>query len=61
MLPGANSHTQVARMLINKSAISALFIGLKTTFGKAFQEAPTQLQETAMLAPSTASVGGTGV
>lgn len=41
-------------MLINKSAISAVFIGLKTVFDKAFQDTPTQWQQTAMLVPSTA-------
>ncbi len=42
-------------MLVNKSAIQAVFIGLKTIFDKAFQETPTQWQQTAMLVPSTAS------
>lgn len=42
-------------MLINKSAIKAIFVGLKTHFDKAFQEAPSQWQQTAMLVPSTAS------
>lgn len=42
-------------MLINKSAIQSIFIGLKTVFDKAFQETPAQWQQTAMLVPSTAS------
>jgi len=42
-------------MLINKSAISSVFIGLKTVFDKAFQDTPTQWQQTAMLVPSSAS------
>lgn len=41
-------------MLINKSSIQSIFIGLKTVFDKAFQEAPAQWQQTAMLVPSTA-------
>lgn len=42
-------------MLINRSAIQAIFIGLKSHFDKAFQEAPAQWPQTAMLVPSTAS------
>lgn len=42
-------------MLINKSSISSVFIGLKTLFDKAFQDAPTQWEQTAMHVPSTAS------
>jgi phage major head subunit gpT-like protein len=42
-------------MLINKSAIASIFIGLKTLFDKAFQEAPSQWEQTAMRVPSTAS------
>ena len=42
-------------MLINKATIQSVFIGLKTTFDKAFQEAPSQWGLTAMLVPSSAS------
>jgi phage major head subunit gpT-like protein len=40
-------------MLVNKEAIAALFITLKTTFNKAFEAAPTQWEKIAMLVPST--------
>ena len=42
-------------MLINKSSIASIFIGLKTLFDKAFQDAPSQWEQTAMRVPSTAS------
>lgn len=42
-------------MLINKDVVKAIFIGLNSSFKKAFEEAPTQWQETAMRLPSTAS------
>lgn len=42
-------------MLINKANISMIFINLKTTFNNAFQEAPSQWNQTAMLVPSGSS------
>ncbi len=42
-------------MLVNQSTIQSIFIGLKTHFDKAFQGAPSQWQQTAMLVPSTAA------
>lgn len=42
-------------MLINKSSLDAVFVGLKTSFDKAFQSAPAQWQQTAMLVPSGSS------
>ena len=39
-------------MLINRATIAAVFVSLKTTFNKAFEGAPSQWQETAMLVPS---------
>ena len=42
-------------MLINKANVSTIFINLKTTFNNAFQEAPSQWNQTAMLVPSGSS------
>lgn len=42
-------------MLINKANLSIIFINLKTTFNNAFQEAPSQWEQTAMLVPSGSS------
>lgn len=42
-------------MLINKETLTAVFINLKTTFNKAFDAAPSQWKETAMLVPSGSS------
>lgn len=42
-------------MLINKANISMIFINLKTTFNTAFQAAPSQWNQTAMLVPSGSS------
>ena len=42
-------------MIVNRAAISALFINLKATFNNAFAAAPTTWQEIAMLVPSTTS------
>lgn len=42
-------------MIVNKSALDAVFLGLKTLFNNAFTAAPSQWQETAMLVPSTTS------
>lgn len=39
-------------MLINKATIANVFINLKTIFNKAFEGAPSDWQETAMLVPS---------
>lgn len=39
-------------MLVNKATISAVFTSLKTTFNNAFDAAPSQWQQTAMLVPS---------
>lgn len=39
-------------MLVNKSTIAAVFLSLKTTFNNAFDAAPSQWQQTAMLVPS---------
>lgn len=39
-------------MLVNKATIAAVFITLKTTFNNAFDAAPSQWQQTAMLVPS---------
>ncbi|MFA6290225.1 MAG: Mu-like prophage major head subunit gpT family protein [Victivallales bacterium] len=41
-------------MLVNKATILAVFTSLKTTFNNAFDAAPSQWQETAMLVPSGA-------
>ena len=40
-------------MLVNKIALSAIFVNLKTTFNNAFAAAPTQWDQIAMLVPST--------
>ena len=40
-------------MLVNKLALSAIFVNLKTTFNNAFAAAPTQWDQIAMLVPST--------
>ena len=40
-------------MLVNKSTIAAVFLTLKTTFMNAFDAAPSQWQQTAMLVPSS--------
>ncbi|MFZ5774031.1 MAG: Mu-like prophage major head subunit gpT family protein [Thermodesulfobacteriota bacterium] len=40
-------------MLINAASLSAVFTNIKTTFHRAFDAAPSQWQETAMLVPST--------
>jgi phage major head subunit gpT-like protein len=42
-------------MLINKETLTAVFLNLKTTFNKAFDAAPSQWQQTAMLVPSGSS------
>jgi phage major head subunit gpT-like protein len=42
-------------MLVNKSTIMAVFISIKTTFNNAFDAAPSQWQQTAMLVPSGSS------
>lgn len=42
-------------MLINKSNLANIFINLKTTFNKAFSEAPSVWQKIAMLVPSGSS------
>lgn len=39
-------------MLINKAALSAVFLALKTTFNKAFEAAPSTWQKIAMEVPS---------
>lgn len=39
-------------MLVNKAAIQAVFVSLKTTFMQAFDAAPSQWEKTAMLVPS---------
>jgi len=39
-------------MLVNRATIAAVFTTLKTTFNNAFEIAPSQWQETAMLVPS---------
>lgn len=39
-------------MLVNKASIVAVFTTLKTTFNNAFDAAPSQWQQTAMLVPS---------
>jgi len=39
-------------MLVNKAAIQAVFTTLKTTFMQAFDAAPSQWEQTAMLVPS---------
>lgn len=39
-------------MLVNQATIAAVFVSLKTTFNNAFDAAPSQWQETAMLVPS---------
>lgn len=40
-------------MLVNREAISAIFLNFLSTFQKAFSAAPTQWQQTAMKVPST--------
>lgn len=42
-------------MLINRENLTAVFLSLKTTFNKAFDAAPSQWEETAMLVPSGSS------
>ncbi len=42
-------------MLINKQALDAVFLNLKTTFNKAFEAAPSDWAKTAMLVPSGSS------
>jgi phage major head subunit gpT-like protein len=42
-------------MLVNKAAIAAVFISLKTTFNNAFDAAPSQWEKTAMKVPSGSS------
>ncbi|MCW3479733.1 Mu-like prophage major head subunit gpT family protein [Neisseriaceae bacterium JH1-16] len=42
-------------MLINASTLKAIFVSLKTLFNNAFDAAPSQWQEVAMLVPSTAA------
>lgn len=42
-------------MLINKSAIAAIFVGLKTTFNNAFASAPSTWEQIAMEVPSDTS------
>ena len=39
-------------MLVNKATIAAVFLSLKTTFNNAFDAAPSQWAQTAMLVPS---------
>ena len=39
-------------MLVNKIALSAIFVNLKTTFNNAFTAAPSQWEQVAMLVPS---------
>ena len=39
-------------MLVNQANLTAVFINLKTTFNKAFDEAPSLWQKTTMLVPS---------
>ncbi len=42
-------------MLVNKTALAGVFVNLKTTFNKAFEEAPSHWQDIAMRIPSSAS------
>lgn len=42
-------------MIVNASAISNIFVNLKTTFNKAFEAAPSVWQKIAMKVPSTGS------
>ena len=42
-------------MLVNKTSIAAVFLTLKTTFNNAFDAAPSQWAQTAMLVPSGSS------
>jgi len=42
-------------MLVNQATIAAVFTTLKTTFNNAFDAAPSQWQQTAMLVPSGSS------
>lgn len=42
-------------MLVNKANIGAVFVNLKTAFNKAFSEAPSQWEKTAMRVPSSGS------
>jgi phage major head subunit gpT-like protein len=41
-------------MIVNASTLKAIFVNLKTTFNNAFDAAPNQWQDVAMLVPSTA-------
>jgi len=45
----------LAGLLVNKNTLSNVFINLKTTFNKAFDAAPSDWQQTAMLVPSGSS------
>jgi phage major head subunit gpT-like protein len=40
-------------MIVNRAAISAIFVNLKTTFNNAFDAAPSSWQKIAMLVPSS--------
>ncbi|MBA1445871.1 MAG: Mu-like prophage major head subunit gpT family protein [Gammaproteobacteria bacterium] len=42
-------------MVVNKESLQAAFISIKTTFNQAFDAAPSQWQQTAMLITSTSS------
>jgi phage major head subunit gpT-like protein len=42
-------------LIVNKSNLEAVFLNLKTTFNKAFDEAPSIWQKTTMLVPSGSS------
>ncbi|MGL4708062.1 MAG: Mu-like prophage major head subunit gpT family protein, partial [Aeromonas veronii] len=42
-------------MIVNREAIQAWFVGLKTTFNNAFGAAQTTWQKIAMESPSTSS------
>lgn len=41
-------------MIVNASTLKAIFVNLKTTFNNAFDAAPNQWQDVAMVVPSTA-------
>jgi phage major head subunit gpT-like protein len=43
-------------MIINRNNLEAVFLNLKTTFNKAFEEAPSIWQQTTMLVPSGSAV-----
>jgi len=43
-------------MLVNKTVLAQAFIAMSTIFNKAFDDAPTQWQEIAMLVPSNTAV-----